>query len=61
MMDGKKVFLFYNDTANTVSKIVGEIIVEKTDFIEIDTEKGLIRVPISKIVRIERQGGGRYD
>lgn len=52
-MEGKKVILFYNDTAGSVSKLIGFLIEQSPDFIKIKTPSGVVEIPCAKIVRIE--------
>ena len=53
-MDGKTTTIFYNDTQNSVSKIVGKIVSQDTAFIIIASFDGRqIQLPVSKVVRIE--------
>jgi len=49
----QKICIFYNDTYNSVSKIYGEFIKESSEFFELKTDRGAVKIPKSKIVRIE--------
>ncbi len=58
-MEREKLTIFYNDTVSSVSKIIGEILREEPDFVEVKTISGLVKIPMQKIIRIERQGDGQ--
>ncbi len=59
-MEGKICTIYYNDTPNSVSKVVGKVKERDSDFIHITgtvdkfgKTKGIVSIPISKLIRIE--------
>ena len=62
-MDGKKerqtITVFYNDTSDSVAKLVGEMVGDLKGVLitlKVPGRRDLIHIPLSKIVRIEEGG-----
>lgn len=50
---GTKITIFYNDLPNSVSKVIGTLIEETENFVVVETDKGKVKIPFLKIIRIE--------
>ena len=49
---GKKMRIIFDDLGKTLSK-VGEVLSSDPVFVEIETERGIEVIPVSKIIRME--------
>jgi hypothetical protein len=53
-MEGQQITIFYNDSADSVSKLIGTLIEQTPHAITIRTpNKKLVTIPLGKVVRIE--------
>lgn len=53
----KRAVVYYNDTGNTVSKLIGYIAEENEAGVKLKIDRYLVLIPFSKIIRIEYPEG----